>query len=166
MRIVSTLCPAPLKTLSLIGNAITRRGCARIVDALKRNKHSFTTLELFQSSQHSSAWQNEIRRDIDRLTWENQLQVEKDTWIDLFLDQNDHTQQMFFLALERAKRADDERFSDAPNMVFYLVKQMCSPFLTDNKILIGMRCYSSNQLFTALLAYHCIAGTEQAKYMN
>jgi hypothetical protein len=124
VRIVSTLCPTPLKTLSLIGNVITRRGCARIVDALKRNKHSFTMLELFQSSQHSSAWQNEIRLDIDMLTWENQLQVEKDTWIDLFLDQNDHTQQMIFLALERAKRADNERFSDAPSMVFYLVKEI------------------------------------------
>jgi hypothetical protein len=94
------------------------------VDALKRNKHSFTMLELFQSSQHSSAWQNAIRLDIDMLTWENQLQVEKDTWIDLFLDQNDHSQQMIFLALERAKRADNERFSDAPSMVFYLVKEI------------------------------------------
>lgn len=107
VRIVRTLCPTPLKTLSLVGNAITRRGCARIVDALKKNEHSFTVLELFQNSQHSSPWQNEIRLDIDMLTWENQLQVEKDTWVDLFLDQNDHTQQMFFLALERAKRVDN-----------------------------------------------------------
>ena len=124
LRMVRMLCTTPLKTLSLVGNAITRRGCERIVDVLKKNKHNLTKLELFQNSQRWSTWQNQIRLDIDRLTWENQLQVEKDSWVDLFLDQNDYTQQMFFLALERAKRVDNERLSSVPNMVFHLVKEI------------------------------------------
>jgi hypothetical protein len=124
IRIVRALCSTPVKTLSLADNAISRRGCGRIVDTLKKLNHGFTKLELFPHSEKSSPWQEELRLDIDVLTWENQLQVEKDTWVDWFLNHEDCTPEMLFHAIERAKRVDSERFSNAPNMLFYLVKEI------------------------------------------
>lgn len=48
---------------------------------------------------------NTVRLDIDMLTW-------------------DRSQEMLFVALELAKKVDNERFSNAPNMIFYLVREI------------------------------------------
>jgi hypothetical protein len=120
VRIVRSLCRTPLKVLTLADSSgvseISQEGCMRIIQTLKENEHSLTQLDLFQDSE-DSPWQNKIRLEIDMLTWENCLQVEKDTWVDRFLEQ--HTSS--FRALERAKKVDNERF--APNMLFYLIKE-------------------------------------------
>lgn len=123
MRILRTLCHTPLQALSLTGNEISQDGDTRIVRTLQDNEHSFTRLDLFNDSQ-DYRWHNFIRLEIDKLTWGNQLQLEKRTWVDLFLEQEAHSQEMIFLALERAKRVDNERFSDAPNMLNYLIKEI------------------------------------------
>ena len=125
VRIVHSLCSTPLKALSLVGSsAMTPFGCGKIIRTLLVNKHNFTKLELFYDCQ-DSPWQNNIRRDIDILTWHNQLQVEKHTWADWFLNQNNRTRERICLyALERAKKVDKDRFSKAPNMLFYLVREM------------------------------------------
>jgi hypothetical protein len=150
MRIVRTLCSTPVKTLSLVDNAISRRGCTRIVDTLKKRRHGFTKLELFPPSEKSSPWQKEIRLDIDMLTWENQLQVEKDTWVDRFLNQEHRTPEMLFLAIERAKRVDSERFSHTPNMFFYLAKEIF--FLT--RFRSPLKNFSRRALFLLLVIFH------------
>ena len=123
VTIVQTLSHTPLKVLSLKENEISQEGDTRIIRALQDNEYSFTKLELFNDSQHSS-WHNFIRLEIDRLTWGNQLQVEKLTWVDLFLEQEAISREMIFLALERAKRVDNERFSNAPNMLNYLIREI------------------------------------------
>jgi hypothetical protein len=123
VTIVRTLGHTPLKALSLKGNQISQDGDTRIVRTLQDNEHNFTKLELFNDSQHSQ-WHNFVRLEIDRLTWENQLQEEKRTWVDLLLEQEAHSREMIFLALEQAKRVDNERFSDAPNMLNYLIKEI------------------------------------------
>jgi hypothetical protein len=69
-------------------------------------------------------WQNNFQLEFDRLTWENHFQVEKDTWFDQFLGQDTPTKELLFLALERAKKADNERFSKAPDILFHLIKQV------------------------------------------
>lgn len=61
--------------------------------------------------------------EIDLLTWENRLHVEKDKWIDGFLEQDAPAQEILFLAMKRAKEVDNEQFSKAPNMLFDLIKE-------------------------------------------
>jgi hypothetical protein len=102
VRIIRTLCHTPLQALSLTGNEISQDGDTRIVRTLQDNEHSFTRLDLFNDSQ-DYRWHNFIRLEIDKLTWGNTLQLEKRTWVDLFLEQEAHTQEMIFLALERPK---------------------------------------------------------------
>jgi hypothetical protein len=126
VRIVRSLCSTPLKALSLIAQdgwyGINQEGCERIVQILKMNKHSFIKLDLFLDSQ-DSPWQNEIRLQIDLLTRKNRFQLEKETWVAQFLQQDAHTQELLFrTALERANKVDNEEFSSAPNMLFYLIR--------------------------------------------
>ena len=100
---------------------MTQNGCRRIIETLKNtNGHCFTKLDLFQDY-HVFPWQNNIRLEIDFLTWNNRLQVEKDMWVNQFLDI--HTTELLFFALERAKKVDSKQFSKAPNMLFYLIKE-------------------------------------------
>ena len=126
VRIVSTLCRTPLKVLSLADSTgfkeISQEGCTRIIQTLRENEHSLTKLDLFRDSQ-DSMWHNFIRIEIENLTWENHFQVEKDKWLDQFLGQHSPTKELLFLAVKRAKRLDDERFSKAPNMLFHLIKE-------------------------------------------
>jgi hypothetical protein len=130
VSIVRALCHTPLKVLSVVVDncnweliyEISQEICTRIVQTLKENEHSFTKLELFPDSQHTP-WQNAIELEIDLLTWKNRLRVEKDTWVDQFLEQDAHTRETLFrAALERANMVDSERFSKAPNMLFYLIQ--------------------------------------------
>jgi hypothetical protein len=123
LSIVRTLCHKHLKNLSLlINHRISQDGYERIIQLLKENEHSFIKLDLFQDSK-DSPWHKKIRLEIDVLTWENRLQVEKDTWVDRFLEPDACTKELLFLALERAKKLDNERSSKAPNMLFYLIKE-------------------------------------------
>lgn len=100
----------------------------QIIQALRDNEHSsFTKFELFYDFQ-DSPWQNQIRLDIGMLTWDNQLQAERRTWANRFLNQDNHTRErLCFFALERAKKVDNDRFSKAPNMLFYLIKEIPGP---------------------------------------
>jgi hypothetical protein len=70
------------------------------------------------------------------LTWENRLQVEKDTWVDRFLEQHTSSRELLFLALERAKNVDNQQFSKAPNLLFHLIKE--SPELMAQAIRNGL----------------------------
>jgi hypothetical protein len=106
-----------------VGNGISRDGYERIIQVLKENDHSFTKLDLFQGGSQYCPWRNKIQLEIDMLTWKNCLQVEKDTWVDRFLEQDAPSKELLFFALERAKKVDNERSSKAPNMQFYLVKE-------------------------------------------
>ena len=121
--IVRTICHKHIKNLSLVDKSISRDGCVRIIQILKENKHSFVKLDLFPDDA-DSLWQNKIRLEIDELTWNNYLQVEKDKWLDQFLGQDARTKELLFCALERVKKLDNERFSKSPNMLFHLVKQL------------------------------------------
>jgi hypothetical protein len=121
VTIVRTLCHTPLKVLSLVDNDISQDGYESIVQTLQENEHSLTKLELFNDSQNY-LWQNAIRLEIDKLTWENQLQAERDAWVDRFLDQDAHCEELVCFALARANRVDSDRFSHAPNMLYYLIK--------------------------------------------
>jgi hypothetical protein len=103
-------------------NEISQEGCTRIIQAVKENEHSLTKLDLFRDSQ-VSPWHNFVRLEIEQLTWNNRLQVEKDAWVNRFLEQDAPTKELLFRALERAKKVDNEQFSKAPNMLFYLVKE-------------------------------------------
>jgi hypothetical protein len=125
VSIIRNLCRTPLKVLSLAGSwdKITQEGCERIVQTLKENEHCFVKLDLFRDSQ-DSPWHNFTQLEIDKLTWNNHLQVEKNTWIDPFLGQDAPTKELLFLALERAKKVDNEQFSKAPDMLFYLIKEL------------------------------------------
>jgi hypothetical protein len=70
------------------------------------------------------------------LTWDNQLQAERRTWANRFLNQDNHTRErLCFFALERAKKVDNDRFSKAPNMLFYLIKEI--PDLITQSLLHG-----------------------------
>jgi hypothetical protein len=126
VRIVGQLCPTPLKVLSLVDSSgvseISQERCTRIIQTLRETEHSLTKLDLFRDSQ-DSPWQNIIRLEIEKLTWNNRLQVERATWVDLFLEQDAPTKELLFLATKRAKRLDDEQFSKAPNMLFHLLKE-------------------------------------------
>ena len=106
-----------------MGKSISQDGYERIIQILKENEHSFIKLDLFKDSE-DSPWHKKIRLEIDVLTWENRLQVEKDTWVNRFLEQDTPSKELLFLALERAKKVDNERFSKAPNMLFHLIKQL------------------------------------------
>jgi hypothetical protein len=126
VRIFRTLGCTTLKVLSLADSSgvseISQEGCTRIIQTLNENEHSLTKLDLFRDSQ-DSLWHNVIRLEIEKLMWENRLQVEKDKWLDQFLGQHSPTKELLFLAVKRAKRLDDERFSKAPNMLFHLIKE-------------------------------------------
>jgi hypothetical protein len=126
VRIVRTVCHTPLKTLLLANSSglseISQEGCTRIIQTLKENEHSLTKLDLFRDSQ-VSPWHNFVRLEIEQLAWNNRLQVEKDAWVNRFLEQDAPTKELLFRALERAKKVDNEQFSKAPNMLFYLVKE-------------------------------------------
>jgi hypothetical protein len=122
-RIVRTVCHTHLKVLSLVkSREISQKCCTRIIQTLSENEHSLTKLDLFRDSQ-DSMWQNFVRLEIEKLTWENHFQLEKDKWLDQFLGQHSPTKELLFLAVKRAKRLDDERFSKAPNMLFHLIKE-------------------------------------------
>jgi Ran GTPase-activating protein (RanGAP) involved in mRNA processing and transport len=123
VTIVRTLCHKHIKNLSLVDKSISRDGCDRIIQILKENKHSFVKLELFPDDA-DYLWQNKIRLEMEELTWNNYLQVEKDKWLDQFLGQDARTKELLFRALERAKKLDNERFSKAPNMLFHLIKEL------------------------------------------
>jgi hypothetical protein len=136
LSIVRTLCHKHLKTLSLLNTSrVSQDGYERIVQTLKENDHSFTKLDLFQDSE-DSPWQNKIRLDIDMLTWENRVQVEKDIWVNRFLEQHTSSREVLFLALERAKKVDNERFSKAPNLLFHVIKE--APELIEQAICNGL----------------------------
>jgi hypothetical protein len=137
LNIVRMPCHTPLKVLSLVpyynkmtehwspiphNNEITQDGGARIIQTLKEIENSFTKLDLFHDTQ-DAPWHNFIRLEIDLLTWENRLHVEKDKWIAGFLEQDAPAQELLFLAMERAKEVDNEQYSKAPNMLFYLMKE-------------------------------------------
>jgi hypothetical protein len=126
VRIVRTVCRTRLKVLSLATSSghseISQEGCTRIIQTLNENEHSLTKLDLFRDSQ-DSMWHNFARLEIEHLTWNNRLQVEKETWIDQFLNQDATTKELLFRALERAKKVDNEQFSKAPNILFYLIKE-------------------------------------------
>jgi hypothetical protein len=47
-----------------------------------------------------------IRVEIDKLTWDNELQVERDKWVDQLFGQDTLFKELLFLALERAKKVD------------------------------------------------------------
>lgn len=118
-RIVRALCRTSLKYLSFYGNnLISIEGGARIVQILKENDHVFNKIELFDASERSE-WQNEIR-----------LEVEKNTWAKRFLKISDTKTQEVLLPfiIQRAERADHERESKAPDMVFYILKEKCDLF--------------------------------------
>ena len=118
-----------IKTLSLLNhNRVSQDWFTRTVQILKENKHSFVQLDLFQDSR-DSVWQNNFQLEFDRLTWENHFQVEKDTWFDQFLGQDTPTKELLFLALERAKKAENERFSKAPDILSHLIKQLPDLFV-------------------------------------
>jgi hypothetical protein len=102
VRVIRALCQSSVNTISLTGYLLTAAGCERIVDILKTNEHSFTKLERFYDS-HTLRWQNKIRLDIDMLTWGNQLQVEKRTWADRFLGQDNHSQETNFLCVGKGQ---------------------------------------------------------------
>jgi hypothetical protein len=55
--------------------------------------------------------------------------LEKDKWLDQFLGQDTPTKELLFLALERAKKADNGRFSKAPDILFHLIKQLPDLFV-------------------------------------
>ena len=57
-------------------------------------------------------------------TWNNHLRAEKESWLDQFLGQDAPSQELLFLALERAKKVDTERFFKAPNILFHLIKEI------------------------------------------
>jgi hypothetical protein len=133
VSIVRTLCRKHLKNLSLVDNKISRDGYERIVQILRDNEHTFIKLDLFQDSQ-DSPWHKFIRREIDKLTWNNRLQFEKDTWVDTFLEQDAPSQELLFRALERAKKVDKERVT--PDMLFLLIKE--SPDLIVQAIRNGL----------------------------
>jgi hypothetical protein len=139
VRIVRQLCHTPLKVLSLADSSgvseISQEGCTRIIQTLRENDHSLTKLNLFLDSQDSS-WHNFIRCEIEKLTWNNHLQVERASWVNQFLEEDDPTQVLIFLALERAKKVDNKQFSRAPNMLFYLIKE--SPKLIVQAIRDGL----------------------------
>jgi hypothetical protein len=123
VSIVRTLSRKHLKTLSLLNNyTVSEGGYERIVQTLKENDHGFIRLDLFQDSE-DSPWQNNIRLEIEKLTWKNRLQFEKDAWVNRFLAQDAPIKELIFRALERVKKVDNEQFSKAPNMLFYLVKE-------------------------------------------
>jgi hypothetical protein len=134
VTIIRTLCHTPVKALSLVDNDISQYGYESIVQTLQENKHSLTKLELFNDSQNYP-WYNVIRLEIDKLTWDNKLQAERDAWVDRVLDDDAHTEEMVCFALERANRVDKDRFSDAPNMLYYLIKAI----ILSRRVLIGLR---------------------------
>ena len=123
VSIIRSLCHTPLKVLLLKGRLLNQKGCERIVQILRENEHSFAKLDLFSECK-DFPWQNKIRLEIEKLTWKNRLQVEKDTWADRFLEHNNPSQELLFLALERAKKVDSIQFFKAPNMLFYLIKEI------------------------------------------
>jgi hypothetical protein len=125
VTIIRTLSHTPLKVLSLLPvyNQITPNGGTRIIHTLKENEHSFIKLDLFPDDA-DLLWQNKIQLEIDLLTWENRLQVEKDAWVDRLLEQDAPNKELLLLALERAQKVDNERFSKAPDMLFYLIKEL------------------------------------------
>lgn len=128
VHVIQTLCHTPLKALSLVAgiqiSEISQNGCTRIIQTLKENKHSFTKLDLFQNALYAP-WHNFMQLEIEKLTWENHLQVQKDRWVDQFLEHDTPTKDLLFFALERAKKVDNnEQVSKAPNMVFYIVKEL------------------------------------------
>jgi hypothetical protein len=146
VSIVRTLCRKHLKNLSFVDktikrnhlladNSISQDGYERIIQILKENEHSFVKLDLFRDSQ-DSPWQNKIRLEIDMLTGENRLQVEKDTWVNRFLEQDTPSKELLFRALERAKNLDNAQFSKAPNILFYLIME--SPELIAQAIRDGL----------------------------
>jgi hypothetical protein len=164
VSIVRTFCRTPLKVLSLAGsrgsNDIHPKCCIRIIQTLKENEHSFTKLDLFRDSQHS-LWQNKIRLQIGKLTWNNRLQLEKDTWVAQFLQQDAPTQDLLFsAALERANKVDNEQFSKVPNMMFYLINEL--PYLIAQAICDEDYYYTSRSLDTptVFLRYYPFDGNE------
>jgi hypothetical protein len=88
-------------------NQITPNGGTRIIHTLKENEHSFIKLDLFPDDA-DLLWQNKIRLEIDLLTWENHLQVEKDAWVDRLLEQDAPNKELLLLALERTHKVDNE----------------------------------------------------------
>jgi hypothetical protein len=123
VRIVRAVFRTTLKVLSLVkSREISDECCTRIIQTLRENEHSLTKLNLFRESE-DYMWQNFFRLEIENLTWENHFQAEKDKWLDQFLGQHSPTKKLLFLAVKRAKRLDDERFSKAPNMLFHLIKE-------------------------------------------
>jgi hypothetical protein len=125
VTIIRTLSHTPLKVLSLlpVHNQVTPNGGTRIIHTLRENEHSFIKLDLFPDDA-DLLWQNKIRLEIDLLTWENHLQVEKDAWVDRLLKQDAPNKELLLLALERAQKVDNERFSKAPDMLFHLIKEL------------------------------------------
>ena len=123
LSVIKNLGHTPLKNLSLSSDEITQECCEKILQTLKENhEHSFTKLNVFPDDA-DSPWQNKIRHEIDLLTWNNCLQVEKDTWVDRFFEEDSPTNELLFRALERAKKVGNKRFSKAPDMLFYLIKE-------------------------------------------
>jgi hypothetical protein len=79
---------------------------------------------------------------VEKLTWCNFFQSEKDTWIDRLLKHGDPGNMLVVRAIERANEVDKQRHSKRPNILFYLIKEM-SPAL-----LLGTSTNDKKQLTT------------------
>jgi hypothetical protein len=144
VRIIEMLAQTRLQELFMVHCSSNRnhdilKACIRKLECTKNN---FTNLILLPGND-GSVEADEIRMRVEKLTWCNFFQSEKDTWIDRFLKHGDSgNKTLVARAIERANVVDKRRHTKRPNILFSLIKEM-SP-----KLLLGTSTNDKKQLTT------------------
>jgi hypothetical protein len=150
VRIIEMLAQTRLQELVMVdysinGNVDMLKACIRKLECTKNN---FTDLIVFPAYDQSPEAKF-FRRRVEKLTWSNFFQSEKDTWINRFLKHGDPGNMLVARAIERANEVDKQRHSKCPNILFYLLKEMSPALLgtstNDNKELTTRKRPRSEQ---------------------
>jgi hypothetical protein len=140
LSMVRTLCGKHIsKTFHLLTMPSVKMVLKESSKSSKRTNTASSSWTFLKTLKMLHGQKKKIRLEIDMLTWNNHLQVEKDTWVNRFLEQDPPSKELLFLALERAKKADNEHFSKAPNMLFHLIKQLPDLFVQKPSV-TGTKC--------------------------
>jgi hypothetical protein len=128
--LINTLVQTRLQELVMTDYQI--HGNVDIVIAIKRKlectQNNFTNLVIFPSNDYSRE-ANWFRLQVNKITWNNFFQSEKDTWINRLLMHDNPSKILLFLAIDRAKEADKKRITKKPNILFYIIKNLCPKML-------------------------------------